>query len=86
VSWLNPFQSDRLAALADKLATRTGDETLATARAVAQISAGVRREAWLLAINDAFVLVAVVLLLTTFVVVFIGPAPPPARNRSGDLQ
>lgn len=86
VSWLNPFQSDRLTALADKLSTRTGDETLATARAVAQIGAGVRREAWLLAINDAFVLVAVVLLLTTFVVVFIGPAPPPARNRSGDLQ
>ena len=86
VSWLNPFQSDRLAALADKLSTRTGDDALATARAVAQIGAGVRREAWLLAINDAFVLVAIVLLLTTFVVVLIGPSPPPVRVRSGDLQ
>lgn len=83
VSWLDPSQADRLTALADKWSARTGDETLAMARAIAQVAASVRREAWLLAINDAFVLVAVLLLFTGLLVTLLGPVPPPVRVRTG---
>jgi DHA2 family multidrug resistance protein len=85
VSSLNPLQADRLAALADQWATRASDDTLATARAVAQVAAAVRREAWLLAINDAFVLIALVLLLATLGIALVGRSPPLVRNPPGDL-
>ncbi|QNP40789.1 MFS transporter [Lysobacter solisilvae (ex Woo and Kim 2022)] len=86
VSWLNPLQADRLSALTSRFADRIGDDTLATARAVAQVTAAVRREAWVLAVNDAFAILAGVLLLATLGVALLGRSPPLTRSRSGETS
>ncbi|HJW45751.1 MAG TPA: MFS transporter [Lysobacter sp.] len=83
VSWLNPLQADRLSALTNRFADRIGDDSLATARALAQVTAAVRREAWVLAINDAFAILAIVLVLATLGTTLLGRSPPLARSRSG---
>ena len=76
-------QNDRLARLTDAWSMRIGDDAIATARAVAQIGATVRREAWLLAINDGFALIALVLLVAAIGVATIGRSPPLSRASEG---
>ena len=82
VSWLDPAQADRLSSLTGALRARIGDDETTAIRAIAQIASTVRREAWLLSINDAFLLMAVVLVVSAFCVALIGPSPPLARSPS----
>ncbi|MGO4222154.1 MFS transporter [Lysobacter sp. TAF61] len=79
VSWLDPLASDRLSALAGAITSRIGDETVASARAVGLIAGNVRREAWLLAINDAYALVAILIAVVAFASILIGRSPPLPR-------
>lgn len=72
-------QGDRLASLVNAWSMRVGDDALATARAVAQIGATVRREAWLLAINEGFAVIALVLIVAAAGVAMIGRSPPLPR-------
>lgn len=81
LSWLNPLQGDRLSALAGQWANRSGDDALANARALAQMGSAVRREAWLLSINDGFGLAAVCLLAMVIGIALLSPSPPLARHR-----
>ncbi len=75
VSWLDDQVGERLTTLGTAWSTRVGDE-VASRGALAQLAAGVRREAWLLAMNDAFALIAVALVLAALGVALIGRSPP----------
>jgi DHA2 family multidrug resistance protein len=74
VTWLDPSSSDRLASLGGVLDLRLGEQDANVARAVAQIASMVRREAWLLSIDDAFLLIGAALLASLCLVIFVRPA------------
>ncbi len=80
VSLYDALDADRLTALAGSLASRLVDDGDATARAIALLTATARREAWVLAFNDAFLVVAAVLLISAIGVVAIGRSPPLRRG------
>jgi DHA2 family multidrug resistance protein len=79
VSWIDGLSSDRLSSLTGAFQARLGDNDANVLRAVAQVAASVRREAWLLAINDGFLLIAAVLVLCAIGALLIGPSPPVVR-------
>ncbi|WP_396617440.1 MFS transporter [Lysobacter soli] len=74
VSWLGSASSDRLSSLASALDARWGEQDANVARAIAQLGSVVRREAWLLSIDDAFLVVGAVLLVSLCLVAFMRPA------------
>lgn len=78
VSWLDPLASDRLSALAGAWSTRIGDD-MAGSVALANLGATVRREAWLLAINDSFAVIAAIVIAGIVGVALIGRCPPLSR-------
>ncbi|WP_331375791.1 hypothetical protein [Sinorhizobium chiapasense] len=75
VSLYHTLDADRISGLAGALASRVTDDATATARAVAQISAAARRQAWTLAFDDGFVVVALMLMLGIVGVIAIGRSP-----------
>ncbi|RUV67580.1 MAG: MFS transporter [Mesorhizobium sp.] len=74
VSLYNALDADRLTALAGAFANRQVDDDGTIAHTVAASIA--RREAWVLAFNDAFLLVVAVLLIGAVGTVAIGRSPP----------
>ncbi|UNK50146.1 MFS transporter [Lysobacter sp. S4-A87] len=83
VSWLDGQVSDRLSTLGTAWSARLGDE-VASRGALAQLGAGVRREAWLLAFNDGFALIAIALVLATLGVALVGRSPPLSNAPQAD--
>jgi DHA2 family multidrug resistance protein len=75
VSLYDAFDSDRLITLARAFANQLVDDNGATTRAVALLASTARREAWVLAFNDAFLLVVAVLLIAAIGIVAIGRSP-----------
>ncbi|PBB69269.1 MFS transporter [Mesorhizobium sp. WSM4312] len=75
VSVYDALDADRLTALSGAFANRLVDDSGSTAGAVSILAALVRREAWVLAFNDGFLLVAGVLLIGAIGIVAIGPSP-----------
>jgi MFS transporter, DHA2 family, multidrug resistance protein len=71
----NPLDADRVSTLAGAFANLLVDDASATARAVALVASIARREAWVLSFNDAFLVVAAVLLFGAIGIVAIGPSP-----------
>jgi DHA2 family multidrug resistance protein len=76
VSLYNALDADHLATLAGRFANRLVDDDGTTARAVALLASIARREAWVLAFNDGFLLVVGVLLVGAIGIVAIGRSPP----------
>jgi DHA2 family multidrug resistance protein len=76
VSLYDALDADRVARLAEALASRLADEAAATAQAIALLAGIARREAWVLSFADAFLVVAAVLLVSAIGVVAIGRSPP----------
>lgn len=79
VSWLSSLPGERITTLAGTWSARLGDE-LAGNAALGQLAASVRRQAWMLAINDAYGLVAAILILVTAGTLFIGVSRPLSRS------
>lgn len=78
VSWLTPLSGDRIASQAGAWSARLGDE-VANNVAVGQLAAAVRRQAWTLAINEAYAFIAVILVISLIGAALIGPTPPLSR-------
>jgi MFS transporter, DHA2 family, multidrug resistance protein len=76
VSLYHTLDVDRLTAVAGALANRLVDDNDATVRAVAFLASNARREAWVLAFNDAFLLVVGMLLIGAVGIFAIGHSPP----------
>jgi DHA2 family multidrug resistance protein len=76
VSLYNTLDADRLTTLAGAFANRLVDDNDTTARSVALLASTARREAWVLAFNDAFLLVFAMLLIGTVGIFAIGRSPP----------
>ena len=76
VSLYNSLDTDRLTTLAGAFANRLVDDNGATVRAVELLASTARREAWVLAFNDAFLLVIAVLLIGALGAIAIGRSPP----------
>jgi MFS transporter, DHA2 family, multidrug resistance protein len=79
LSLYNTLDADRLAAFAGAFANRLVDDNSTTARAVGLLASTARREAWVLAFNDAFLLVVAMLLIGTVGIFAIGRSPPLQR-------
>jgi DHA2 family multidrug resistance protein len=82
ISAYSPAASDRLSALGATFGARVTDEALAAARGAAIIAGEVRREAWVLAFNDAFLVVAVLLLLSALGTLALRRVPPLRRAQA----
>jgi DHA2 family multidrug resistance protein len=72
VSLYDPLDIDRVARLAEALASRLADDT----GAITLLAAAARREAWVLSFADAFLVVAALLAVSALGVVAIGRSPP----------
>jgi len=83
VSWLDAASSDRLSSLGGAFDLRLGEQDANVVRAIARVAATVRREAWLLSIDDALLLVGAALLVSLCLVAFVRPAliPPNLVHR-----
>lgn len=79
VSLYHPLDADRIAVLSDAIGRGAVDGTLATLRAVALTASSARREAWVLAFNDGFVLTAIALVVGALGVMAIGRCAPLTR-------
>ena len=76
VSLYDALDADRLTTLTGAFASRLVDDTGATAHAVALLASNARAQAWVLAFNDAFLVVAAMLLIGVIGIVAIGRSPP----------
>ncbi|HEY1140635.1 MAG TPA: hypothetical protein VGE88_10570, partial [Lysobacter sp.] len=74
VNWFGSVSSDRLSSLTSVLDMRLGEQDANVARAAAQVASVVRREAWLLSIDDAFLVIGAVLVVSLCLVAFMRPA------------
>jgi len=74
VSVLHASASGRLSSLGSLLDVRLGEREDNLARALAQVASLVRREAWVLSINDAFLVVGAGLLASLCLVAFMRPS------------
>lgn len=79
VSLYDALDADRLTTLVEAFANRLVDDNGTTARAVALLASIARREAWVLAFNDGFLLVVGVLVIGAIGIVAIGRSPPLQR-------
>ena len=82
VSLYDSTQVDRLGSLASIFGGRLTDDAIATALAVARLGSAARREAWVLAYNDAFLVVAILLAISVLGAVAISRSVPLARRQS----
>ena len=76
ISLYRTLDADRISAVSDVLGGRTADAALATLRAIAMTASGARREAWVLAFNDGFLLTSAALLIGALGVVAVGRCAP----------
>lgn len=76
VSLYHTLDVDRLTTVAGALASRLVDDNDTTARAVGLLASTARREAWVLAFNDALLLVVSILLIGAVGIFGIGRSPP----------
>jgi MFS transporter, DHA2 family, multidrug resistance protein len=76
VSLYDSLEADHVAHIAEALANRLTDDSGATAQALALLAGSARREAWVLSLGDAFLVVAAMLLVSALGVVAIGRSPP----------
>ncbi|GLS33508.1 MFS transporter, DHA2 family, multidrug resistance protein [Mesorhizobium albiziae] len=76
VSLYHTLDADRLATVAGTFANRLVNDNDTAARAVALLASTARREAWVLAFNDAFLLVVAILLIGAVGILAIGHSPP----------
>jgi DHA2 family multidrug resistance protein len=79
VSIHQAIDAGRVAALSEAVGSHVADGTLASLRAVALTASQARREAWVLAFNDGFALVAVALVAGALAAVAIGRCAPLVR-------
>lgn len=89
VSMYNSLASDRLTNMAAALGNRITDDSIATARAAAAVAGAIRREAWVLSFNDAFLLVAAILVVSAAGVLMMKSLPrlrPMNHIAAGDLS
>ncbi|MGO4287323.1 MFS transporter [Bosea sp. TAB14] len=86
VSLYSTLDSDRVAAVVGAFGNRLVDDAQATARAVGFLANLVRREAWVLSFNDAFLVVAVTLAVSAIGVIAIGRCPPLSRHEATQLE
>jgi len=85
VSLYDSSHADRIAALSSLIGDRVTDDAMATVLAVSRLGAAARLQAWVLAFNDAFLAVAVVLavcMLGTFAIA--RTVPLKRRQPSGE--
>jgi DHA2 family multidrug resistance protein len=82
VSLYDGTHADRIASLAGIVGDRLTDDALATAQAIARLASAARREAWVLAYNDAFLVVAILLTISLLGVVAISGTAPLAGRKS----
>lgn len=82
VSWYDPLDAERIAKLAVYLEPRAADEAGVLARAISHVSSDARREAWVLAFNDAFLVITAVLVICAFGVIAMGRSEPLGRRAS----
>jgi DHA2 family multidrug resistance protein len=76
VSLYDSAQADGIASIAGLIGDRLTDDAMATALAVARLASAARLQAWVLAFNDAFLAVAIVLavcMLGTFAIACTAP-------------
>lgn len=76
LSFYSALDADRLTTLAGAFANRLVDDSGTTARALGLVASIARREAWVLAFNDGFLLVVGVLLIGAIGIVALGGSPP----------
>jgi DHA2 family multidrug resistance protein len=89
VTLYNSIASDRITNMAAALGSRITDDSIATTRAAAAVAGAIRREAWVLSFNDAFLLVAAILIVSAIGVLMMGRLPPLRRLKhipAGDLS
>ena len=67
---------ERLEALAGAFASRIGDEALAAARATSTVAGALGQQAWILSFNDAFLLIAALLVASCAGVMLMQRQPP----------
>ncbi|MDB5965804.1 MAG: EmrB/QacA subfamily drug resistance transporter, partial [Polaromonas sp.] len=72
ISLYSTFDTDRITALAGAFGNRVVDDAIATAQAAATIGVVARREAWVLAFDDTFLILGAVLVLSAVGVIAIG--------------
>jgi DHA2 family multidrug resistance protein len=85
VSLYDSSHADRIAALSSLIGDRVTDDAMATVLAVSRLGEAARLQAWVLAFNDAFLAVAVVLavcMLGTFAIA--RTVPLKRRQPSGE--
>jgi DHA2 family multidrug resistance protein len=68
--------SERIEGLATILASRTGDEGSGAARTIWAVAGALRREAWVLSLNDGLLLVGAILIASAAGVLLLQSQPP----------
>ncbi|MCA1439400.1 MFS transporter [Ensifer sp. IC4062] len=89
VSLYRVLDADRISSLAGAFAGRVADDAAVTAGAVAPIATAARRQAWTLAFDDGFLVVAIMLVLGIVGVIAIGRSPAlprPVKISQGDKR
>jgi MFS transporter, DHA2 family, multidrug resistance protein len=86
LSLYDPAVSDRIAGIAASLGSRFVDDAAATARAVSLVGLNARKEAWVLAFNDGFLAVAVILTISAAGVLAIGKSPALRYSTTGEAK
>ena len=80
VSLYDSLDSHHIARLAAHFENRLVDDAAALARAISVVASNARREAWVLALNDAFLVITAVLVISAFGAIAIGRSAPLPRR------
>jgi DHA2 family multidrug resistance protein len=86
LSLYDPVVFDRITGIATSLGSRFVDDAAATARALSLVGAIARKEAWVLAFNDGFLAVAVILTISAAGVLAIGKSPALRQRTKGEAK
>lgn len=73
---------DALDALAERFASRLGDDPMTAAQSLATLGDALRREAWVLSFNDAFLLAGALLLIAALGALLLHRQPPLGGSHS----
>jgi DHA2 family multidrug resistance protein len=82
VSQYDSLDSDHITRLDTYLAQWFVDDAGTTAQAISLVASQARREAWVLAFNDGFIVITALLVISAFGVIAIGPAAPLRRRHA----
>jgi DHA2 family multidrug resistance protein len=80
VSLYNALDAERVAGLAAAFASRVADDAAATAKATALLASAASRQAWILAFDDAFLVIAVILAISALGVMMLEKSAPLPRQ------